>query len=117
MNSKSKIDMLIGVDYCDFHFSLKDIRGKSGQPIARIILFGWTYIGNPNKVATNWHQNQYTRTYFSSINGELGKIGGNIMKFWDAEYISAKVGKKMMSPEDKEVLKLVEKSIKYDGQW
>ena len=39
------------------------------------------------------------------------------MKFWDAEYISAKVGKKMMSPEDKEVLKLVEKSIKYDGQW
>ena len=30
VNSRSKIDMLTGVDYPDFHFSLKDIRGKPG---------------------------------------------------------------------------------------
>ena len=108
--------MLIWVDYPDFHFSLRDIRGKPGQPIARIIPLGWTCIGNSNKAATNWHQNQYSRTYFSSINGDLGKIGDSIMKFWDVEDISGKVRNKMMSPEDKVVLKLVEKSMKHDGQ-
>ena len=36
VNSRSKIDVLIGVDYPDFHFTLKDIRGKPGQLIARL---------------------------------------------------------------------------------
>ena len=31
MNSRSKIDMLIGIYYFDFYFSLEDIRGKQGQ--------------------------------------------------------------------------------------
>ena len=71
----------------------------------------WTCIGNPKNITTNWHQNQYTRTYFSSTNGELGKIGDNIRIFWDVEDISDKVGKRM-SPEDKVALKIVEKSVK-----
>ena len=37
--------MLIGVDYPDFHFSLKDIRGKPGEPIARLTPLEWTCIG------------------------------------------------------------------------
>ena len=101
--------MLIGVDYPDFHLSLKDNRGKPGQPIARLTPLGWTCIGNPNNAAINWHQNQCTRTYFSSTYGELGKIG-DIRKFWDVEDISDKVGKKMMSPEDKVALKVVKKA-------
>ena len=40
VNSRSKIDMLIGVDYPEFHFSLKNIRGKPGQPIARLTPLG-----------------------------------------------------------------------------
>ena len=102
--------MLIGVDYPDFHFSLKDIGGKPGQPIAKLAPLGWTCIENPNNTTTNWHQNQCTRTYFSSANGEPGK------KFWDVEDISGKVGKKLMSLEDKVALNMVKKSIKYDGQ-
>ena len=65
VNSRSKIDMLIGVDYADFQFSLINIRGKPGMPIARLTPLGWTCIGNPNNTTTNWHQNQHTRTYFS----------------------------------------------------
>ena len=44
------------------------------------------------------------------------KIGGNIKKFRDVEDISGKMGKKMMSPKDKVVLKMVDKSIKDDGE-
>ena len=40
VNSRNKIDMLIGVDYHDYHFSLKDIRGKPGEPIARLTPLG-----------------------------------------------------------------------------
>ena len=64
-----------------------------------------------NKLA----QNQYTRTYFGSINGELGKIC-DIRKFLYVADISGKVEKKMMSPEDKVALKMVEKKHKHDGQ-
>ena len=40
VNRRNKIDMLIGVDYPGFPFSLKDIRGKPGQPIARLTPLG-----------------------------------------------------------------------------
>ena len=63
VNSRNKIDMLIGVDP-DLHFTLKDIRGKPGQTIARLTPLGWNCIGTPNKTTANCHQNQYTRTYF-----------------------------------------------------
>ena len=113
----TKTNMLIGVDYPGFHFSLKDIRGKPGEPIGRPTPLGWICIGKPNNTITSWHQNQYTRSYFSSTNGELVKIGDNIKKFWAVKNISGKVGKKIISPEDKMALKMVDKSIKYDGQW
>ena len=54
--------MLIGVDYPDFHFSLKDTRGKPGQQITRLTPLGWACIGNQNNTATDCHKNQYTRT-------------------------------------------------------
>ena len=44
------------------------------------------------------------------------KIGGNIKKFGNVEDIPGKMGKKMMSPNDKVVLKMVDKSIKDDGE-
>ena len=53
-----------------------------------------------------------TPELISATIGELGKIGDNIKKFWNVEDISSKVRKKMMSPEDKFPLKMVEKSIK-----
>ena len=102
--------MLIGVDYPNFYFSLKDIRGIPGQSIARLTSLGWTCIGNSNNTTTNWHQNQYTRTDFSSTNDKLGKIGDNISKFWGVEDISDKVGNKMMSPGDKVELAILEKA-------
>ena len=64
VNSRNKIDMLIVVDYPDFHFTLKDIRGKPGQTIARLTPLGWNCIGTLNKTTANCHQNQHTRIYF-----------------------------------------------------
>lgn len=39
------IDMLIGFDYGDFYYFLRDIRGVFGESIVRLILFGWICVG------------------------------------------------------------------------
>ncbi|XP_064644712.1 uncharacterized protein LOC135498385 [Lineus longissimus] len=39
---RETIDMLIGVDYPELHFSLKEIAGNHGEPIARKTRLGWT---------------------------------------------------------------------------
>ena len=57
VNSRSKINMLMRVGYPDFRFSLKYIRGKLGQAIARLTPLEWTCIGNQNNTTTSWHQN------------------------------------------------------------
>ena len=36
------VDMLIRLDCADLHFSLQDVRGEPGQPIARLTPLGWT---------------------------------------------------------------------------
>ena len=99
--------MLVGVDYSDFHFSLKGIR---------LTPLGCTCIGNSANTTTKWHWNQYTSTYFDSKDVELGNIGHSIREFWNVEDISNKVGKKIMSLEDKMAFKMVEKNIKHDVQ-
>ena len=41
-----KISMLIGADMSDLLYSLQDVRGEPGQPIARLTPLGWTCIGH-----------------------------------------------------------------------
>ena len=44
-NAHGAVDVLIGLDCADLHFSFKDVRGKPGQPVARLTPLGWTCIG------------------------------------------------------------------------
>ena len=41
----STVNVLVGLDCADLHFSFKDVRGKPGQPVARLTPLGWTCIG------------------------------------------------------------------------
>ncbi|XP_053395846.1 uncharacterized protein LOC128555994 [Mercenaria mercenaria] len=43
---KNTIDLLIGVDYSDLHYSLHEVRGEPGEPIARLTPLGWTCVGS-----------------------------------------------------------------------
>ena len=46
LGRRPTIDMLIGLDLSDLHCSLKEVRGKPGEPIARLTPLGWTSIGS-----------------------------------------------------------------------
>ncbi len=36
------MDLLIGVDYAELHYSFKDVRGQPGEPVARLTPLEWT---------------------------------------------------------------------------
>jgi Aspartyl protease len=59
-----KVDMLIGIDYADLHFARKEVRGRPGQPIARLTPLGWTCKGKPSS-------EMGARTHFSLIHTYL----------------------------------------------
>ena len=43
--TNTHIDMLIRVDHAELHYSLAEIRGQQGEPIARLTKLGWTCVG------------------------------------------------------------------------
>ena len=45
MGPRPIVEVLIGLDCFDLHFSHKDVRGKPGQPVGRLTPLGWTCTG------------------------------------------------------------------------
>ena len=43
------MDLLIGVDNAELHYSRADLHGEKGNPVARLGPLGWTCIGSPEK--------------------------------------------------------------------
>ena len=46
-SSKKYIDILLGIDYPQFHTSIKEVKGKNEDPIARLTPLDWTCVGLP----------------------------------------------------------------------
>jgi hypothetical protein len=55
-------DLLIGVDNPDLHFSIVDIQGPSGGPVARLGPLGWTCIGSAAKDTNHHSRSHLART-------------------------------------------------------
>ena len=49
LSSRPIIDLLIGTDYSDLHYSLRDIKVQPGEPIVRLTPLGWTSISSPDE--------------------------------------------------------------------
>jgi hypothetical protein len=45
VRGRPAIDMLIGIDNADLHFSCREVGGDPGQPTARLTPIGWTCVG------------------------------------------------------------------------
>ena len=104
-------DMLIGIEYPDLHYSIKD--GEPGEPITRLTPLGWTCIRKSvDDKGSVWHQNHYIQTYFCQTNGEFEKIDFNLKKFWKMEGVPT-IKEKLMKREEKVALDMVERSLSY----
>ena len=63
LGSRNTVDILIGKDLADLHYSIQDIRGKPGEPVARLTPLGWTCIGG-TAYAANSRRRQSSRGGF-----------------------------------------------------
>ena len=78
--TKRKIDMLIGADNCDLIYSLQEVIGEPGEPVARLTPLGWTCIGPT--------QNSSKRTHFSFLtvqSPEETEVVQTLKKCWQIE--------------------------------
>ena len=66
------VDMLIGLDCADLHFSLQDVRGEPGQPIARLTPLGWTCVGQVDEQQD--YTTNFARTYFATDETDVSNI-------------------------------------------
>ena len=72
-------DLLIGVDQADLLYSVEDVRGRPGDPIARLTPLGWTCIGNLEMNAPGIQTNF---TFFLKDSDNLNDL---VRRYWDID--------------------------------
>ena len=111
------VDVLIGLDCADLHFSYKDVRGKPGQPVARLTPLGWTCIGAMENEQQEIIQTNFVRTYFVAEKTDLNDVNITLRKFWEIDN-SGIENFPTLTIEDESILNKAQQSIKYvDGHY
>jgi len=106
---KSCVDMLIGLDYLELHISLREVRGKPGEPVARLTPLGWTCVGHYAESDNMTHF-----AYFVNDNATmLQEINDSILKFWKTE--ECRDMPPVCNLEEKDALLAAEQSFKWTG--
>ena len=102
LSSRPVIDLLIGIDYPDLHYSLRDIKGQPGEPIARLTPLGWTCIGSPEDSHIEGQETHFS-TFFSQDRKQMNEVNDTLRSFWEIE-ASGTVSSPIMSKDDRSVL-------------
>ena len=77
---RTTVDLLIGMEQAEqLLYSLKDVKGRPGEPIARLTPLGWTCIGNPDGKTERTHAN------FTFFLNESDKLNSHLRRYWDIE--------------------------------
>ena len=58
------VDLLIGGDYAELHYSFKDVWGQPREPVARLTPLGWTCTGTVSGFEGDAYQSSFAHTYF-----------------------------------------------------
>ena len=115
------VDLLIGVDNAELHYSRADVRGKGGKPVARLGPLGWTCVGSPEgeqSTGTRTHISRtlLTREPLTAINGVCCDIDHTLKRFWEVENCGTEsCDTKIFTKEESETLRKLGDSISYTG--
>ena len=110
------VDLLIGVDNADLHYSRADIQGATGGPIARLGPLGWTCIGAPDTAVARTHviRTLLSRSSLSSGNN-CCDVDESIKRFWEVEACGSETTKpEIYTKEEQAALTQVKESLSYD---
>ena len=103
------VDVLLGLDHADLHVSLRDIRGKPGEPVARLTPLGWTC------VAPTVHANHTGVGVTLHATDQEGLTDSLLRSFWEIENISRET-ETVLSADEQQLLSDAKKSMVKDGQ-
>ena len=115
------VDLLIGVDNADLHYSRADVRGEEGDPVARLGPLGWTCIGSPEGKQRTGARAHISRTLFTrdpkaSVSDVCCDVDRTLKGFWEIESCGIeKHDTVIFTEEENEVLKKLKESISYTG--
>ena len=116
MGPRSIVDILIGLDCADLHFSFKDVRGNPGQPVTRLTPLGWTCIGSTGE-GQDGEQTNFARAYFSTGETEMSEMNAMLRRFLEIDS-SGIESFPVRKDEDRIVLNRAQESIKFaDGRY
>ena len=111
--------MLIGLDCADLHFSFQDIRGKPGQPVARLTPLGWTCIGAMDGKSQENIRTNFVKTYFvtrETDNVDMNEVNMTLRRSWEID--NSGIDDVQLSTEDNIILDKAQQSIKFiDGHY
>ena len=116
------VDLLIGVDNAELHYSRADVRGKEGGPVARLGPLGWTCIGSPEggrstETTTHISRTLLTREPLTAVNGVCCDIDHTLKRFWEVENCGTEsCDTKIFTEEESETLRKLGDSISYTGE-
>ncbi|MCG7879402.1 MAG: retroviral-like aspartic protease family protein, partial [Candidatus Thiodiazotropha endolucinida] len=113
-SSRPIVDVLIGLDCADLHCALKEVRGKPGEPVARLTPLGWTCIGNPEPTQKGVLQTNFACTYFVKDVSEIDQLNQNLKKFWEIESTSITAEPPVVRLEEQMALKKAKQSFTYE---
>ena len=106
------MDLLIGLDYADLHYSFKDIRGEPGEPIARLTPLGWTCVGALSQMDQGDITTNFIRTYFISEQTTTEEVNTVLCQFWEIDS-SGITNLPFVSKDEQLLLERAEKSVRF----
>ncbi|XP_052771184.1 uncharacterized protein LOC128210870 [Mya arenaria] len=102
-----KVDMLIGSDYAQLHYSLHEIKGAPNEPIARLTPLGWTCVGPYSSSGEN---NTFNTFFQSDI-----ELNNTLKQFWEVDS-SGTTENNVLTVNEKKVIEKTEKTVKYENE-
>lgn len=116
------MDLLIGVDNAELHYSRADVRGKEGGPVACLGPLGWTCIGSPEGKQWTGARAHVSRTLFArepnvGVVGVCCDIDRTLKGFWEIENCGIEGHDTVIfTEEENEALEKLKGSICYTGK-
>lgn len=116
------MDLLIGVDNAELHYSRADVRGKEGGPVACLGPLGWTCIGSPEGKQWTGARAHVSRTLFArepnvGVDGVCCDIDRTLKGFGEIENCGIEGHDTVIfTEEENEALEKLKGSIRYTGK-
>ena len=114
------VDLLIGVDNADLHYSKVDVHGPPNSPTARLGPLGWTCIGPTGKQDSKrshliMHSFLTRDAHINKAKVDCCDVNSTLRRFWEVESYGTDTKRSaVMTKEEKNALNRVESSLTHN---